>query len=210
MATASVAGLCVLAITACGGSTTPATTRATPSAPNGPLPQKTVQAHRLRPDSPNSVRIGTRVGSPLGVRIFANPQNGFALGAPRRDFGATYPIATVDGGKTWRTAGPVLHIPAAQAAVDVTEPGMYGPRVWFAWGPGISVVDVTPDAGKHWWQAALPGMVLTVYAPQTNCKRLIALVQPFTKRKNAPIWAYASANGRTWRYGADPNAAGGC
>jgi hypothetical protein len=94
--------------------------------------------------------------------------------------------------------------------VDVTEAGMSGPHVWYAWGSGISVVDVTPDAGKHWWQAALPGMVLNVYAPLTNCKRLIALVQPFTKRKHPPLWTYTSTNGRNWTYTANPNAAGGC
>ena len=87
---------------------------------------------------------------------------------------------------------------------------MSGPHVWFAWGPGISVVDVTPDAGKHWWQAALPGMVLTVYAPQTNCNRLIALVEPFTKRQHPLLWTYASPNGRKWKYAANPQSAGGC
>jgi hypothetical protein len=203
--------LCAAAITGCGGSAGSATTRAAPSSAKGPVPQKTVQAHRLRPAGPNSVRIGTPVGNRFaGARVFADPRIGFALGAPRQDFGATYPIATADGGKTWRTAGPVLHIPAAQAAVDVTVAGMSGPRVWYAWSPGISVVDVTPDSGKHWWQAALPGMVLTVYADQLQCNRLVALVQPFTKRKAPPLWAYASANGRNWTYETNPSAAADC
>jgi hypothetical protein len=168
-----------------------------------------VQAHRLRPDGPNSLRIGTRVGNRFaGLRVFADPRNGFALGAPPQDSGATYPIATVDGGRTWRTAGPLLHVPAAQGAVDVTEAGISGPHVWYAWGPGISVVDVTPDAGRHWWQAALPGMVLAVYAAQ--CNRLIALVQPFTERKHPPLWTYASRNGRNWTRAASPTAAVDC
>lgn len=202
--------LCVLAITGCGGSAGSATTRAAASTAGLPA-QKTVVAHRLRPDGPNSLRVGTRVGNRFaGVRVFANPRNGFALGAPPQDFGATYPIATVDGGKTWRTAGPLLHIPAAQGAVDVTEAGMSGPHVWYAWGPGISVVDVTPDAGKHWWQAALPGMVLAVYSSQIQCSRLIALVQPFTKRKHLPLWTYASASGHHWTCAANPNAAVDC
>jgi len=170
-----------------------------------------VQARRLRPDGPNSLRTGTRVGNHFsGDRVFANPRDGFAIGNPPGEFGATYPIATVNGGKTWRTAGPALHIPAAQGAVAVTEAGMSGPRVWYAWSGENTVVDVTPDAGKHWWQAFLPGPVLTVYADQIECNQLIALVQPFTKRKNPPLWTYASANGRHWTYAANPNAAVDC
>jgi hypothetical protein len=87
---------------------------------------------------------------------------------------------------------------------------MLGPDVWFAWGPGITVVDATPDAGKHWWQAFLPGQVLTVYADQIQCNRLIALVQPFTRRKHPPLWTYVSTNGRKWTYAANPQSAGGC
>jgi hypothetical protein len=202
--------LCVLAITGCGRSARSTTTRATPPSA-GPLPQKTVQARRLRPDGPKSSPMGTRVGRRFsGPRVFANPRDGFALGAPREDFGDTYPIATVDGGKTWRTAGPLLHIPAAQAAVDVTEAGMSGPDVWYAWGGGTTVIDVTPDAGRHWWQTFFPGPVLTVYADQIQCNQLVALVQPFTKRNHPPLWTYASTNGRNWTYAANPNAAGDC
>jgi hypothetical protein len=143
-----------------------------------------------------------------GPRVFANPRDGFALGNPPRTLD-TYPLATVDGGRTWRTAGPVLHIPAAQAAVDVTQAGMSGPRIWFAWG-AATVVDVTPDAGKHWWAAFLPGEVLTVYAGTSVCGRLIALVQPFTRRGTPPLWTYASATGRRWTYAPNPNATRDC
>jgi hypothetical protein len=53
-------------------------------------------------------------------------------------------------------------------------------------------------------------MVLAVYADQVKCKRLIALVQPFTNRKHPPLWTYGSASGRNWRYAASPNAAVDC
>jgi hypothetical protein len=164
-----------------------------------------VRARRLLLDGPNSLPNGTRVGIRFsGKRVFVNQRNGFAIGTPPGDFGATYPIATVNGGKTWRTAGPILHIPAAQGAVAVNEAGMSGQHVWYAWGDGITVVDVTPDAGKHWWQAFLPGRVLTVYA-DLMCGRLTADVQPYTMRPNPPLWTYVSVRGRSWTYAPNPS-----
>jgi len=38
------------------------------------------------------------------------------------------------------------------------------------------------------------------------CGRLIALVQPFTKRSRPPLWTYVSAQGSRWTYTANPNA----
>lgn len=205
-----VAALCLSAAAGCGGSARPTTTGAAPSS-KALRPPRTVQVRRLRPSASGYLRPGTRVSNRFaGTRVFANPRDGFAIGTPPRATGDTYPLATLDGGKTWRTAGPVLHIPAAQAAVDVTEAGTGGPHVWYAWGQGITVVDVTPDAGKHWWQAFFPGMVLTVYAEQGQCNRLIALIQPFTKRKQPPLWTYASANGRHWTYVFNPSTAAHC
>ena len=159
----------------------------------------------MRPDGPNSLPSGTRVSTRFsGKRVFVNSRDGFAIGTWPGGSGATYPIATVNGGKTWRTAGPILHIPAAQGAVAVDEAGMSGSRVWFAWGDGITVVDVTPDAGKHWWQAFLPGTVLTVY-PDLICGRLTAIVQPYTERQRSPLWSYVSVRGRRWTYAQNPN-----
>lgn len=86
---------------------------------------------------------------------------------------------------------------------------MSGPRVWYAWGDGITVVDVTPDAGKHWWAAFLPGTVLTVYS-DPMCGRLTADVQPYTKHKNPPLWTYVSVGGRRWTYAPNPNPALNC
>ena len=212
LAATAVAVLCVLAITGCGGSATSATTRAASSS-KGLRPQKSVEATRLGPDGtprpnfPKGARVGKRFS---GTRAFANSRDGFAIGTPPGDLGATYPIATADGGKTWRIAGPILHIPAAQGALAVDAAGMSSPHVWYAWSDGNTVVDVTPDAGKHWWQAFLPGQVLTVYADQIQCNRLIALVQPFIQRKHPPLWTYASATGHHWTYVANTNAATDC
>ncbi len=166
-----------------------------------------VQARQIPASGPGYRRPGVQVSSHFsGIRVFANPQDGFAIGSPPRN-GDTYPLATVDGGKTWRVAGPVLHIPAAQAAVGVGQAGMISPRIWFACCGLNTVIDVTADAGKHWWQAFLPGEVVTVYAgPSMECGRLIAVVQPFTKRPNPPLWTFASAQGRRWTYTANPNA----
>ena len=50
-------------------------------------------------------------------------------------------------------AGPVVNVPAAQGGGDVAQAGVASGRTWFMCCGGNSVVDVTTDAGKHWWQA---------------------------------------------------------
>jgi len=90
-----------------------------------------VQARRLRASAPGHLRSGTRVSRFAGARVFANPRDGFAIGTLPRDLD-TYPLATFDGGKTWRTAGPVLHVPAAEGPVAVAQAGMIGPHIWYA------------------------------------------------------------------------------
>jgi hypothetical protein len=173
----------------------------------GPVlhPPQIVRARRLAPAGPGALRSGTRVGSDFsGTRAFVDPKDGFAIGTPPRT-ADTYPLATVDGGKSWHVAGPVLHIPAAQAPVGVAQAGMITPRVWYACCGLNTVVDVTPDAGRHWWQAFLPGEVLAVYPGPSVCGRLIAVVQPFSKGKPPPLWTYASSSGRRWVYVPNPN-----
>jgi hypothetical protein len=202
-AAAALTALCVVAVTGCGGVAKSATNRVE-SASKAARPPR--QARRLRPSTRGFLRPGTRVSNRFaGIRAFANPGDGFAIGSPPRNMD-TYPLATRDGGKTWRTAGPVLHIPAAQAAVAVAQAGMISPRIWFACCGLNGVVDVTPDAGKHWWQAFFPGEVLTVYPGPSACGRLIAVVQAYSTRLNPPLWTYASSQGRRWTHAANPNA----
>ena len=80
--------------------------------------------------------------------------------------------------KTWRIAGPIVNVPAAQAASDVAQAGVVSSRIWFMCCGLNTVVDVTPDAGKHWWEAYLPDEVLNVSAGNSRQARLIAVVRP--------------------------------
>ena len=85
----------------------------------------------------------------VGQRVFVNATHGFAL----VDSGqAQYPAATADGGKTWKTDGPALHLDAAQAPLAVVDVGTAGRNTVFAWGTG-QVIDTTSDGGKHWYRA---------------------------------------------------------
>jgi hypothetical protein len=153
-----------------------------------------------------ALRRGTRVPNDFsGTRIFAGRRNGFALAnLSGSEGGKSYPLATTDGGKTWRIAGPIVNVPAAQAAADVAQSGVVNRRVWFMCCGLNTVVDVTSDAGKHWWGATLPGEVIDVFAGDNPHARLIAVVRPFpTAHSPQRLWIYASVDGRRWTY--DPS-----
>ena len=81
---------------------------------------------------------------------------------------------------------------------------MLGRRIFFAWfGACNSVIDSTPDAGKHWWQAFMPGNVLTVLGNSDPRAGLIAVVQGPTSGaggRGSPLWVYLSSDGRRWTY----------
>lgn len=209
LAASAVAALCVLAMTGCGGAAEPAKVRAEALSKSLPPPQ-TVQARRLRPNVPGSLHLGTRVSSNFsGTRVFAKRRDGFALGnLTGAEGGPIYPLATTDGGKTWRTAGPEVDLPVAQGGIAVAQAGVVKPQIWFMCCGLNTVVDVTADAGKHWWQAFLPGEAVTVVAGAPSFAgpraRLIAMVRPFaTARSRQRLWIYVSADGRLWRY--DPS-----
>jgi photosystem II stability/assembly factor-like uncharacterized protein len=87
-----------------------------------------------------------------------NAGDGFGLAAGTT---AQYPAATTDGGKTWRTDGPALHVDAAQAPLVVLDAGAAGTHTFYAYGGG-QVVDATNDGGKHWWRAVLGDEVSAV------------------------------------------------
>jgi photosystem II stability/assembly factor-like uncharacterized protein len=112
-------------------------------------------------------------GTDLGLRVFVDANRGFSLAELRN--GETYPAQTLDGGRKWRIDGPVFHIPAANGAAVVTQAGAARPETYFAFGGG-SVVDVTTDAGRHWWIAALGEDVLSI-VPGTSPHHLIAVAQ---------------------------------
>jgi hypothetical protein len=165
-----------------------------------PSPPAMVSATRII-GRRGALRPGTVVRSAdLGVRVFPNAGHGFALASVGE---GQYPAASVDGGRTWRVDGPVLHVNAAQAPLVVLQVGAASQRTYFAWGGpgGGQVVDVTSDGGKHWWQAILGDVVMAVVASGDG--RLIAFSQSTANSSptSAVTWVYVSKDGgRHWRY----------
>jgi hypothetical protein len=143
---------------------------------------------------PGTLRPGTIVLSHnVFKRVFLDPQHGFALAGVGQ---AQYPAATSNGGRTWRTSGPALHINAAQAPLAVSEVGVLSRNVYFAAGGG-EVVDATTDGGRHWYQTLFRGGVLGVI-PANG--KLLAVV---ANNEATPVntWVYGSSDGgRTWQY----------
>lgn len=196
----------MLVLAACGASSTLRSARlSSATASSDASPPKAVTARRLRPSAPAGLRPGTPVGSGFtGVRVFANRRVGFAVTNVPQAGGGTYPVATSNGGRTWRTDGPVLHIPAAQGAVAVGQAGVLGPRIYFAWcGACNTVIDVTADAGKRWWQTLMPGIVLAVIGGSNPRAGLTAIIEGPASAPNgrgASLWVYLSTDGRRWTY----------
>ncbi len=200
------------ATAACGasGTTTASTSRHALAMPVGPNPPKVVLARPLRAAAGAAgLPPGTRVSSSFAaIRVFANRRDGFAILTLNAARDGTYPVATSDGGKAWRTVGPVLHIPAAQGAIAVGQAGIAGPRIFFAWcGACNTVIDATPDAGQHWWQAFMPGNVLSLVGSPDGAP-LTAIIEGPTSAadgRGASLWVYISTNGRRWTYSESMN-----
>jgi photosystem II stability/assembly factor-like uncharacterized protein len=164
------------------------TSRAASAAPSAP--PKTITARPLGPRA-HTLRKGTVVSARaiFGTRAFVNVTHGFALAGVG---GAQYPVLTVDGGRTWRTAGPALHVNAANAPLAVSDAGAANQHTFYAFGGG-QVVDATNDAGRHWWQAFLGDDVLSVVA---SGNRLIAVAQNATgSGATAQTVVYVSRDG---------------
>ncbi len=189
-----VASIGVLAI---GSGTTLARTA---RAAAGPKPQSEITARRLRPRAGFPVpRFGARIPASelTGDRVFANARVGFALAG--NHYGETLPARTTDGGRTWTIDGPQLHVDAADGAEAVSYVGLVSQRTEFAYGS--SVVDVSTDAGRTWWETAL-GEVVTAVVPGAH--GLVAFVQDSVSNQQLnPVvtWQYVSTDGgRHWRY----------
>ena len=134
----------------------------------------------------------------VDAQVFADATHGFGLANLAN--GETFPARTTDGGTRWQINGPVFHVPAANGAAGVSYTGRAGTRTYFAYGS--SVVDVTTDVGKSWWQAFLGELVLSVVGHQ---QALVAVVQqqaPTTSESLKSVtWVYVSRDGgRHWRY----------
>lgn len=114
---------------------------------------------------PDAVTRGTSVrqAALFTTRVFANASVGFALA----DVGdAQYPVRSVDRGRTWRIDGPQVHVDAADGPEGVGHVGVAGPRTFFAYGS--SVVDVTTDGGRTWWETFLGELVVAVVSGRTT------------------------------------------
>jgi hypothetical protein len=191
--------IAVMSVTGCSASAVPSTR--SPASVRGVhvLSQpRVVLAGRIRSGGFRAIKPGTSVDAKrLTDRVFADARHGFALFDDLA--GETFPVTTVDGGRVWRIAGPVLHAPAAQGALAVTQVGTAGPGRYMAFGDG-SVVDATNDGGKHWWRAALGDEVPAVIA---SGGQLIAFAQeqePAARESlHAVVWEYRSTDGgRIW------------
>lgn len=157
-----------------------------------------VTARRLKA-RPGAGARGTIVGQAalFTPRVFTNQRDGFALA---NDGNAQYPARSVDGGRVWRLAGPQLHVDAADGAEGVGFVGAVGAGTLFAYGS--SVVDVSTDAGRTWWESFLGELVVAV-VPQSS-KMLVAYVQQQTNPnsiRHAVTWQYVTRDGgRRWSY----------
>ena len=156
-------------------------------------PQQTVTATLISRPS-QTLAPGTTVSASkiFGNRVFTGAQRGFALVNTGE---AQYPATTVNGGKTWKTDGPALHLNAAQAPLSVVDIGAAGPKTIFAWGTG-QVIDTTSDGGQHWYRATFFGLpVAVVRNPQGH---LVAFVDG--EANGTSSLQYVSKNGgKTWR-----------
>ncbi len=146
---------------------------------------------------PGTLAPGTAVkSSALGERVFPSASHGFALAAVGQ---AQYPAATTDGGKTWRTDGPALHLNAAQAPLSVTGVGAATVKAAYFYGSG-QAVDTTPDAGKHWYRALFQGVTMAVVPGPSGA--LVAFVDfSATSSASGTTLQFVSRDaGRTWKY----------
>ncbi|MFZ0043469.1 MAG: hypothetical protein WAK93_19325 [Solirubrobacteraceae bacterium] len=159
-------------------------------------PQKTVTGSVIRRPS-HTLAPGSTVSAKtiFGHRVFTSATNGVAL----VDTGqAQYPAASTNGGKTWKTNGPALHLNAAQAPLAVVDIGASNRNVIYAWGTG-QVIDTTSNGGKQWYRSVFQGLpVAVVTDPQGH---LVAFIDGSGTGSHGASYQYVSKNGgRTWRY----------
>lgn len=161
-------------------------------------PQPTVTGTVI-PRRTGTLAPGTKVKSSalFGSRVFTDGKHGFALAQVSQ---AQYPVATSDGGKTWKTDGPALHINAAQAPLTVLDIGAASTKTAFAYGGG-QVIDATSNGGGKWYGALFNGLVMAVVVGTRN--HLVAFIDASasTSNSNGVIWQYVSKDGgHSWHY----------
>jgi hypothetical protein len=138
-----------------------------------------------------------RSSAVFGDRVFLSADEGVALA---NGDNVQYPVLSTDSGRVWRIAGPPLHVDAADGPEGVGSVGIAGPRTFFAYGS--SVVDVTSDGGRTWWETYLGEDVVAVVTSDRN--ELVAYVEQSISNQHlnpAVTWQYISSDGgRHWRY----------
>lgn len=174
-------------------------------------PQAGVPVAALASTHPNTVHAGLirrqagtlAPGSPvtaselIGARVYVDGLHGFALASLRQ---AQYAAATTDGGHSWHTVSPALHIDAAQGPLAVDAIGAVNRRTVYAYGSG-NVVDVTTDAGRQWrralWSSGTPMAVV-----ENDQNHLVAFIDSFgADSRHGVTWQYVSSGGgRVWHY----------
>jgi photosystem II stability/assembly factor-like uncharacterized protein len=178
-----------IAATSLGASASPSA-RATKAS----APKKLVAARITRP--PHTLKPGTAVKtSSLGQRVYVNANDGFALAAVGA---AQYPAETTNGGTSWSTFGPALHLNAAQAPLSVTSVGAANAHTVYYYGAG-QAVDVTSDGGKTWWRTFCSELSLAVVPGAAG--RRVWITQDSPNGGAALTWPYESSDGgRVWHY----------
>jgi hypothetical protein len=158
-------------------------------------------AVRMHP-RPGAVARGTSVNQAalFTTRVFANASVGFALAGVGD---AQYPVRSVDAGRTWRIDGPQVHVDAADGPEGVGFVGVAGRRTFFAYGS--SVVDVTTDGGRTWWETFLGELVVAVvpgprgellaYVQQQLGRGLAAATRQYVSHDGGRHWVYSASLG---------------
>ena len=129
----------------------------------------------------------------FSTRVLANATRGFALAS---ESSADYPVLTSDGGRTWRIAGPVLHIAAADGPDGVSSVGVTGTDTYYAWG--FNAVDVTSNAGASWFRVHPAGQVVAV-VPGDRGLALYEQITDAESRVSATVQYVSTDDGRRWR-----------
>lgn len=121
--------------------------------------------------------------------------NSFGVALAHDKQGAFYPVQTGNGGLRWRTDGPALFLPTADAPLAVNTVTAATKTLQYAYGGG-QVVDVTRDGGPQWRSATFDGTVMAV-APGIGTNELVA----FVNNGQGVTWQYVTRNGGlTWTY----------
>lgn len=181
------------------------TGRAAALAASSPPATVTATALPTSSSSPPFEPVGTIVASAsVGIssnlgpvpRVFVSSEDGVSMATGGSLGGVTYPVATVNGGKTWRIDGPELHVQAANAPAVVTQVGAASPATYFIYGGlmGGNSVNVTTDGGKQWYRAYLGGDVVAVVA--TSSEDLYAYTgQPgvYSSNDGGMVWHYSTS-----------------